>query len=163
MKTKSQFKIQQMAFMILGVFIFFVLVGLLFIVMESQKWKDEANTAQKDMAVELANVLASSAEFSCGAYCVDADRLMSLVNKTAYKDFWGLDSIEVRTVYPANTKEILCNPSNYPNCNYIKILKKGNGQQTASSFVSLCKRINEKNYIYFKCDVAKILMGYSLK
>ena len=159
---KAQLKIQQMAFMLMAVFVFFILVGLFYVIIESQKWKQEANALEKNKAIELANMLASSAEFTCGAYCVDADRVMVLGNRTAYRNFFGLESIEIRTVYPKNSKEILCTLSSYPNCNLIKIFSKGKGENTASSFVSLCKRVNEKDYIYYKCELAKLITGYSV-
>lgn len=160
---KCQLKIQQMAFMIMAVFIFFILVGMFYVVIQSQKWNKEANVLEKSKATELADMLASSAEFSCGAYCIDGDRAMVLGDRTAYKNFFGIESLEIRTVYPESNKEVLCTKSNYPDCNLIKIFSKGKGESTASSFVSLCKRINENNYIYYKCELAKLIVGYSVK
>ena len=160
--NKCQMKIQQMAFMLMAVFIFFILVGVFYLVIESQKWKNEANNLEKNKAVELANTLSSSAEFSCGAYCIDADRAFVLSKRNAYKNFFGLESIEIRTVYPSNEKEILCTDSNYPNCNLIKIFSKGQGEKTASSFVSVCYRINEKNYVYYKCEIGRLIIGYKV-
>lgn len=151
-----------MAFMLMAVFIFFILAGLFYIVIQSQEWRKEATLAEKNKAIALVNTLASSAEFSCGAYCVDADRAMVLAKRTAYKNFFGLESIEIRTIYPANNKEVLCTESSYPNCNLIKIFSKGKGENTASSFISLCKRINENSYIYYKCEIAKLIVGYSI-
>jgi len=160
---RSQLKIQQMSFMLMAVFIFFILAGLFFIVIETQRWKQEANILEKNKAIELANMLASSAEFTCGSYCVDADRVMVLKDRAAYKNFFGLESLEIRTVFPLNDKEILCTDGNYPNCNLIKIFSKGNGDMTASSFISLCKRVNEKDYVYYKCELAKLIAGYDVK
>jgi len=160
---KSQMKIQQMAFMVMAVFIFFILAGLFYIVIQKQKWVQEANILEKNRAIELANTLASSAEFSCGAYCIDADRMMVLKGKANYMDFLGLKSIEIRKVYPENNKEALCAASNYPDCNFIRLFDKGEGEMSASSFVSLCSRINEKGYIYYKCEIAKLIIGYNIK
>jgi len=161
-KHKCQLKIQQMAFMLMAVFIFFILVAMFYLVIESQKWKNEANELEKNKAVEMANFLASSAEFSCGSYCIDADRVMVLGKRNAYRNFFGLESIELRVVYPSNNTEILCTDSNYPDCNYIKVFSKSQGEKTASSFVSLCHRINEKSYVYYKCEIGKIIVGYKV-
>jgi hypothetical protein len=161
MKKRGQLKIQQMAFMIMAVFLFFILAGLFYLVIYMQNLKKEANMEEKNRATELANFLGSSAEFSCGDYCIDADKAMVLGNRTAYQKLWGVSSIEIRTVYPGNNTEVLCTASNYPYCNLIKIYsnKKG-GESTASSFVSLCKRVNEHNYVYFQCEMAKLIIGY---
>lgn len=160
---KAQLKIQQMAFLLMAVFIFFVLAALFYIVFEGQKWKQEATLLEQSNAIELANVLAGSAEFSCGAYCIDADRMMVLKDKKAYQGFFGLESIEIVTVFPNNGSEVLCTEASYPDCNLIKIYSKGKGERTVSSFVSLCKRVNEKGYVYYKCDLAKLMIGYSVK
>ncbi len=163
-KTKEgQLKIQQMSFMLMAVFIFFILVGLFYIVIQGQKWREEATLLEKNKAIELAKILASSAEFSCGYVCIDADRAFTLAKRTAYKDYWGVKSIEIRTLYPANKEEVKCTESNYPDCNLIKIFDKGKGERTASSYVSLCKRANEKAYVYYKCEIASLIVGYEVK
>ncbi|MBM3233505.1 hypothetical protein FJZ19_00250 [Candidatus Pacearchaeota archaeon] len=158
---KAQLKIHQMAFMIMAVFIFFILAGLFYLVIYMQDLKKEVNIEEKNRATEMAGFLASSAEFSCGDYCIDGDRAMILGNRTVFQKLWQVSSIEIRTVYPSNNTEILCTISNYPYCNLIKIYsnKKG-GESTASSFVSLCHRVNENDYIYFQCEVAKLIIGY---
>lgn len=157
-------KIQQMAFMLVAVFIFFMLAGLFFLMIQSQEWEREANLLEKNKATELARFLAESAEFSCGAYCIDADRAMMIKKRAAYSDFWGVKSIEIRTIYPKNEKEILCTESSYPNCNLIKIIEdKENSEKTASSPVALCKRTMEKNYVYYKCEIARLIIGYDVK
>jgi hypothetical protein len=162
MRNKSQLKIQQMAFMLMAVFLFFILVGMFYIVFYMTDLKKRATILEKDNAVEMANMLAGSAEFSCGDYCIDADRMMVLRNRTLYKTFWRLASIEIRTVYPNSTKEIACTESNYPKCNLIKIYEKEGAKSTASSFVSVCKRISEKDYVYYKCEIGKIIVGYNV-
>lgn len=163
MNTDAQLKIQQMSFMLMAVFIFFMLVGLFYLVIQSQKWREEATLLEKNKAIELAKMLANSAEFSCGSGCIDADRALMLGKRTAYKNYWGVNSIEIRTIYPVNSKEVKCTEANYPSCNLINIFNKGAGESTASSYVSLCKRVNEKSYVYYKCEVAVLIVGYTVK
>jgi hypothetical protein len=161
--VKAQLKIQQMAFMLIALFIFFILVGMFYIVIQSQELRRTATQKERDDAVQIANILVNSPELSCGDYCVDADRAMVLANISSYKDFWQVNSIEIRTIFPENTKEVLCTRANYPNCNLIRIFDKGKGEGTASSFVSLCKRTKEKEYIYFKCELGRMIVGYQVK
>lgn len=160
---KSQLKIQQMAFMLVAVVLFFILAGVFYMVIFSRDLHTQATMLEKDNAVETANILASSAEFSCGSYCIDADRAMVLGKEKAYENFWKVSSIEIRKVYPGNTEEVLCTSANYPNCNLIKVYDKPGSTGSASSFVSLCRREKEGGYVYYKCELAKFIVGYNIK
>jgi hypothetical protein len=160
---KAQMKIQQMAFMIMAVFLFFILVGMFWLVMTSQGLKREATLNERNNAIELANSLAGSAEFSCGDYCIDMDRLMVLSKKPEYKDFWRDASVEARMI--SNESERMCTDGNYPNCNYLKVIenKKEGGSISVSSFVSLCHRVKEGEYVEYKCELGKFIIGYEVK
>lgn len=159
MKNKAQIKIQQMAFMLMAVFLFFILAGLFWLVVQGQSWKKEAALLERNNAVELAGMLAGSGEFSCGSYCVDMDKAMALRNRTAYKGFWKA-GIEIRKLDSGKEKE--CTNSNYPDCNLIKINEeKKSGSM--SSFVSLCYRIKEKGYVELKCKLGRFIVRYDVK
>lgn len=164
MNKRSQLKIQQMAFMLMAVFLFFVLVGLFWLMLSSQSMKKEVNLLAKNDAIEHARMLASSPEFTCGDYCIDADRVLVLLNRTVYKNFWNVESIEIRTVYPENTQEVPCTMVNFDSCNYLNVYNKRQDEQASkvSSYVSLCKRTREGDYIYNKCQLAKIIIGYKV-
>jgi len=157
----AQLKIQQMAFMLMAVFIFFALAVLFCIVFQSRNVTNIANELERTRATEISASIAETAEFSCGSFCVDGDRMMVLANKTKYGNFWQVSSIEVRTVYPTSTQEILCTASNYPDCNYIRVYDNGEGKIKASSFVSLAKRVNEGGSVYTKYEVAQLIVGYT--
>ena len=81
---RSQLKIQQMAFMLMAVFIFFILVGMFYLVFQSRNIKEQAQVAERNKAIEMANMLVNSAEFTCGDYCVDGDRAMVLANRKCW-------------------------------------------------------------------------------
>ena len=163
MSKKAQLKIQQMAFMLMAVFLFFILVGMFYLIIQSNSWKRQALMIEKNNAVQVANFLASSAEFTCGSFCIDADRSMVLRGRTAYNGFWKVSSIEIRRIYPKDNQEVLCDEANYPNCNLIKVYESGKGENTAYSFVSLCRRVNEGDYIYYKCELGELIIGYSIE
>ena len=125
---KGQMKIQQMAFMLMAVFVFFGLVGMLVIGIKSSGLKESAADLEEKNAMLLAAKLANSPEFSCGnsfdtgeISCVDADKVMVLrENLEKYEDFWGVSDIEIRKIYPVFGGEIPCTRKNYPDCNLIK-------------------------------------------
>jgi len=163
----GQMKIQQMAFMLLAVTLFFVLAGIFFLVLRFSNLKDTATELEAKNAQELISKLANSPEFSCGdsfdykgTNCVDADKMMMLIqNKEKYKDFWGdLANIDARIIYP-DEETIVCTLSNYPNCNSIRIYTNNQEGYSESNFISLCR----KEELQDKCVVARLILSYNAK
>ena len=163
---KAQLKIQQMAFMLIALVLFFALVGMFFLTIQFQKIKDSAGILEEKNALLLVTKLANSPEFSCGESfgtgkinCVDSDKVMALrSNAEKYKDFWGVNNIEIRKIYPTNNgKE--CNAGTYPNCDIIKI-EKGIITSEYSNFVSLCRKESDGSKSYDKCEIAKLTVSY---
>ena len=167
MKNKAQLKIQQMAFMLMAVTLFFVLVGMFVLVIKFSGLKESAAELEEKNAMLLVTKLANSPEFSCGEVfggtkvnCIDADKVMALKeNINKYNDFWGKETnVEIRKIYPKG--DITCTRGNYPNCNVINLQSK---KITAehSNFVSLCRKESFEGEIYDKCELAKIMVSYS--
>ena len=167
LNKKSQMKIQQMAFMLIAVMIFFALVGLLVVTIGFSGLKEKATALQEKNAMLLVSKLANSPEFSCGQdigskeNCIDLDKVFVLKNKiNKYKNFWGVSGIEIIKIYPKDSKLIECDSGNYPNCSKITIIS---GQGIApENFVSLCRKEfdSETNIVYDKCELGKILVRY---
>jgi len=170
---KAQLKIQQMAFVLLAITLFFVLAGMFALIFLISGLKNSATMLEEKNALLLVAKLANSPEFSCGsAYgsdkvnCVDADKVMVLSkNMDAYSKFWGLNNIEVRKIYPEEDT-IICTFSNYPNCNSIKI-KSSDSKNISGvyreNFVTLCRKEQENGVTYDNCDIAKLLVSYDQK
>ncbi|MEK6807915.1 MAG: hypothetical protein AABX75_02700 [Nanoarchaeota archaeon] len=153
---RGQLKMQQMAFMILAVFLLFVLVGVFFVSFYSGQIKEKAEIIKKNKAIGIAGLLANSPEFSCGSQCVDADRAMILRDKEIYDELWPVRSIRIYTIYPK--KPIVeCTAESYPNCNYFSILNKSEEVKTVESFISLCKRQGEE---ILNCEIGRFVVGY---
>jgi len=172
MKTKkAQLKIQQMAFMLMAVTLFFVLVGVFVLVVKFSGLKESATALEEKNAMLLVTKLANSPEFSCGngfgtnrVNCVDADKVMVLKESIEkYIDFWGVSNIEIRKIYPKIDSEIICDIGNYPNCNVIKMRSKEGSGTDLSNFVSLCRKESFEGEIYDKCELAKIMVSYESK
>ena len=82
---KGQVKVQQMAFMILGLTLFFVLVGLFALSFVFSGIKDSKNLLDEQQATLLVQKLANSPEFTCGTAfgtektnCVDLDKVWEI-------------------------------------------------------------------------------------
>ena len=162
----GQIKIQQMAFMLIAVTIFFALVGMFFLTIEVSRIRESSGELEEKNALLLVTKLANSPEFSCGesfgsgkVNCIDADKAMALKKYAKdYSNFWGISNIQIRKIYPVNNgKE--CDSGNYPDCEIIKI-KNGEITSEYSNFVSLCRKEIFGEGYYDKCEVAKLMVSY---
>ena len=169
MDKLGQVKIQQMAFMLLAVTLFFVLVGLFVLVIRFAGIGDAATALEEKNALLLTTKMANSPEFSCGNVygtgninCIDGDKVMALMkNIEDYDGFWGnrVSNIEIKKIYPEEETK-LCTLGNYPDCNTIRIISGEVKGFSAENFVSLCRKESEAGETYDKCEIAKILISY---
>lgn len=164
MVKRGQYKIMQMAFLILAVFIFFALIFVFFVRSQMGGIAKSYRDLERDMAISSLSVLVNSPEFSCdftsSSWCVDKDKMMTLSKGLSdeYGDFWPVASIEILEIYP-NPKSQLINCPNV-GCNYYKIYENLQEEsQKYSVFVNLCQQIDkEKDY----CSLAKLIVGVKI-
>jgi len=171
MNNKAQMKIQQMAFMLIAVTLFFGLIGLAFVGFTLNKNQESASDLEAKNAKLLVSRLSNSPEFSCGeafgsakSNCVDMDKIMKLKEKEEqYLGFWGVASIMVRKIYP-KMADTICTDSNYPDCNIVEIRPSIAARGTAvPSFVSLCRKASDNGQIYDRCEMGLLMVSYELK
>jgi len=164
---KAQMKIQQMSFMIIAVFLFFGLVGMMVLAVKFSGLKQTATELREQNAILLVKKLASSPEFSCGSSfgtektdCIDLDKVMALKeNIRDYEKFWGVSDIEIRRIYPKDEREVICTLENYPNCNLITLMNNKKGYDV-SNFVALCRKEEYKGIVIDKCEIGKLIIRY---
>ncbi len=158
---KGQMKIQQMAFMLLAVTLFFVLAGMFFLIMQVSNIKGSATTQESKNAELLVTRLANTPEFSChnafdnvGSNCIDLDKFIALKSSSdKYVKYWGknIESIEVRIIYPVMENEVLCTTSNYPNCNTIRLYNSNMNGTYHATYVAACRKETREGESYDKC------------
>lgn len=162
--SKGQLKIQEMAFMLMAVVILFVLAGLFFIIIEYKSLYKEAGQTEKEKAISTIAKLADTAEFTCGkSLCIDTDKLVVMKERKVYNGFWPVTSLSIVKLFQKQDA-VECSEKNYPNCSFFKVYdsKKAN-VETVSTFVSLCRKEQEKGYWYDKCELGKIVAGIEPK
>jgi hypothetical protein len=159
-------KVQQMAFMIIAVFIFFAMVGLFFLSYQSKSLKEDYNRLAKEETITSLTILTSMPELSCGYLCVDEDKVQILSGKQEeYKNILPVKSLKVYKIYPSgNINENLITKCPGENCSYYEILGVGSNDDVKnlveySTFVSLCKKDRKFGYAYNKCEIAKLVAG----
>jgi len=159
----GQMKIMQMAFMIIAVFFFFVLVGLFVLGVAFKDVAKSSDDLKKEQAISSLEVIASMSEFSFDSresMMLDEDKLMIMSGGEGedYSDFFPVASLRVYKIYPAFEKEVKC-PA--VNCNYYDIYSDSGSENslTYSSFVSICKRVKNFGSVYDSCEIGKIVVG----
>jgi len=168
MVKQGQLKIQQMAFMLIAVTLFFSLIMIFFLAFRLSGAKGSANLLAEEGAMMLATKIANSPEFSCGKSfgnqvdCVDADKVMALKKDLSeYSGFWDVSNIEIRKIYPEGNET--CTSENYPDCNRILIGKEEMTGTYVPNFISLCRKEAIENQPYNKCELALIMVAYESK
>ena len=167
---KAQLKIQEMAFMILAVFLFFILVGIFVLSIVYSGIYEEANRIKEDRTLSAVVSLADSPELACisaKSNCIDGDKLITLIDNNRYEDFWPFSSLRVIKASGFGIDEedlIECSFTNYPNCDIFNVYdKKVSNERAIASFVALCRKEYENGYTYDTCEIAKIIAGTELK
>jgi len=169
MVKKGQVKIQQMAFMLIALTIFFVLVGMVVLIFTFSGVTDAATELNERNAMLLVSKLSNSPEFACGdsfgnnkLACVDFDKVMALkMNIEEYENFWGVSNIEIRKL-SSSGRSTLCTQGNYPNCEIIRLIDKEIAGFDSSNFVSLCHKEKFEDTFYDKCELAKLMISYEV-
>lgn len=150
----GQWKIQQMAFMVLAVFIFFVLVGLFFLTWSSRDVRNSYEELEKEQAISSLKVITDMAEFNCDSresLCVDKDKLRIMRGNRSlnYAEFFEVESIEFYVL--GNSSERFL------------IYDSGQSEQKKySTYVSICEKDSLGGYVYDNCDIGKVLVGVKL-
>jgi hypothetical protein len=162
----AQMKIQQMAFMLVAVILFFALVGMFVLVVRFSGLRQASVILEQENSMLLVTKLANSPEFACGfsfgssrLSCIDGDKIMILKEHISeYSGFWGIAEIEIRKIY--SDSGIECNSGNYPDCGIIKLYSKNVNKLPASSnFVALCWKESSDTGVYGKCEIARLMIS----
>lgn len=154
---RGQFKIQQMAFVLLAIMLFFGMVALGYFAVRMNDLHKDAKALKEEEAKALVKKLAGSPEFrwrECEG-CIDFDKALILKEREAFKGFWNLDYLRIDVLYPAKKGE--CTKKNYPDCKTLVVVNKSSEFGIpASSFVSLCRKEFEGGTSYDKCVLGRI-------
>lgn len=157
--SRGQMKIQQMAFVLLALMIFFAIVALFYITIRSGSLSSDVEALREEEAKEMVRKVSSWPEFAwsasdCAA-CIDLDKALVLMDNENYNDFWDVPFLQIEKIYPESEKKE-CNKQNYPDCSTMTFVKE-EGFVAHSAFVALCRYDSESGS---KCDLGKINLGF---
>ncbi len=155
-KKRGQLKIQQMAFVLVALVVFFALVFIFYISIRVSNLEEGVVGLKEDETREIVKKIGTSAEFvysqtDCSG-CVDLDKVLILKERNSYKDFWGLDYLQLEVI--GEGKE--CNKFNYPECKTITLVNNTKDfGSVVSSFAPFCYWEAEKGG-YKRCVLGRI-------
>lgn len=158
MGEKGQTKIQEMAFVLIAIIVFFAMVALVYFSIRLSSLREDVITQREQSARETVRKLSDIPEFSWAgcSNCIDVDKVLVLKERFegAYKNFWELDYLAIERIYP-NGSVGECTLSNYPDCTTISLIKKTDSYGSpVSAFVALCGF--DIAYGGVKCELGKI-------
>lgn len=144
MNKKGQIKIQEMAFVLIAVMIFFALAALFYFSLRSSSLEKSTQELYENNAKSLAAALSRYPELVWGecTNCLDFDKALAFKevgNSSQYSRKWELDYLMIEKVYPKTAKKE-CMFGNYPSCSYITLINSTSNQGSVSfSFVTICR------------------------
>ena len=171
MKRKAQLQIQQMAFMLVGIILFFILVGLFALSIVYSSLEKGAGKIEEERVLSSISNLADAPEFSCVGSkinCIDGDKVVALMQNNNYKNFWPFTSLVVvrESGFDKSEEDMInCNADTWINesCDKFVIYdKEAENERLVSSFVSLCNTKYDAG-VYEKCELAKFIAGSEVR
>lgn len=157
--SKGQMKIQEMAFVLVAIMIFFAIVAVAYASIRITSLKESAADLRAQDANEMARRISSIGEFNfpeCGN-CIDLDKALALKGKmTQYKGFWSIDYLRIEIIYPERSKRE-CTKANYPDCTDMTFINNSVGTPSVA-YVALCRQDLEKG-LHEKCELGRVYVG----
>jgi hypothetical protein len=164
MDKKAQLKIQQMAFVLVAMMVFFGIVAIFYVTIKYSSIKENVGDLREEEVIEIVRKISGSPEFlwsdfeDCSS-CIDLDKVFILKSRDSYKNFWqGISLLKVKRIYPVYDGGE-CVSANYPECDEITLVEKEN-IQAHEAFVSLCWY--DSSIEQSRCELGKVIMGFEV-
>ena len=157
MQKKAQIKIQEMAFVLVAIFIVFGLIILIFFRFQTGAWSQAAEEVRERRTISLLDKVSSMPELNCGSSlttkssCIDETKLQYMCGEFSakYKKTWkNVLKIEVERLYPKD--QTLKNI--YTIYEDAKFGEEDISYSSYSNIISLCKYTAGG----YECDIARL-------
>jgi len=162
LERRGQLKVQEMAFVLIALMVFFALAAILYITIRGSLLEQSARDQSDEQALEAVRQIASTPEFTWSECkgCIDLDKVFLLKQQIArdasLQGLWDYDYIAVESVYPARVGGE-CTPATYPACNRTTVLLSQESYGVAASaFVTICRWDAQEQTV---CDLGKLYLS----
>ena len=148
-------KIQETAFVLVGLAVLFALVFIFFIRFQTSNIQNAAETAKQKQAISLLEKISAMPELRCSFYgieklCIDEDKVkifQPLASSSLYVKQWtGMQKISIKKIWPSEEEW--------------KIYEKGKGNFTYTTFINVCKQKYEVTSSWI-CSLGLMEISYS--
>ncbi len=158
----GQLKVQEMAFVLVALMIFFALVAILYLAVRGSLLDQSARDQSDEKALEAVRQIASTPEFTWSECkgCIDLDKVFLLKQQIArnasLQGLWDYDYLAVESVYPSRSGGE-CTPATYPACNRTTVfLSQASYGVAVSAFVTICRWDAQEQIV---CDLGKLYLS----
>ncbi|MEM2956039.1 MAG: hypothetical protein QW041_00465 [Candidatus Pacearchaeota archaeon] len=142
-QKKAQVKIQEMAFVLLAIALLAIIAFIFFVKFQGENIARTAEMTRQQEALSLLGKIAALQELRCskGEICIDEDKAIIAKDYDLKNIFQGINKVEIKRIYPTG--------------NNIIIYQSGKGNQSVSTFISLCRQESDWN-----CGIALLELWY---
>lgn len=161
LKRKGQMKIQEMAFVLVAMMIFFGLVSLIFVSINLSQLKKDTTLLREQDAQELIRKISGIPELSFSgskqgcSNCIDVDKALILKDQKVYQGFFNIGYLMIERVFPTPENGGECTVGNYPDCRTITLINSSSFISAPYAYVSLC-RFEGSGGGYMKCELGRV-------
>jgi len=164
----AQFQIQQMAFMIIAIFIFFALAAIFILQISLSDLEGSSADIRTEKAINFLSTIPSMTELSFDdscSNCLDKDKLTALSDfGTEYKRFFPLESLRAFKVYPVPEENIIDGDLTCPSRDCIIIFDTDStSYQEYATFVPVCIKSRRQGVLREECEMWKLVGGIKLR
>ena len=144
MNNKAQLKIQEMAFVLLALAVLAMIAFIFYMRLQASSLERAGEETKQQTAISLLGKIAALQELRCekGEICIDEDKANIAKTKNLANLFQGLKKVEVKRIYPAGSDLVIWQAGS------------GQGNQSYSTFISLCKQEKAGTYVEWKCGIS---------
>ncbi len=148
---KAQFKIQQMAFMLVAVIVLFGFVLIFFTRLQLGTIEKSASEIRREQAINMLHNIAAMPELRCSSgseiNCIDKAKLQGFMKvKSNYYPMWKnafISKVKIEQFYPKGQEYILYTGTSYEST------------MSYSTYIPLC----EQEMYDFNCTIGKITVS----
>jgi hypothetical protein len=158
-RARAQLQIQEMAFVLVGLILFFGLIMLFFAVFQQAKIKSLAEQTRREEIVAKLHSIVNMPEFACReAFCIDEEKVLGfLALPTSQKDRYYekfkkqyIVLIRIDRVWPQGQSIEIYNATS------------GKSYEAHSTFVVVCNQSQTQTGPTILCGVGKIVVGFEV-
>ncbi len=147
---KAQLKIQEMAFVLLALVLLAGMAFIFFMTVQKSNLEKESENIKQQMVISILDRFANMQEIGCSAnaICIDEDKaeIIKKYQSDLKGSFQGVKNIEIVKIYPSNGK--------------IVPYSIGEGNQSYSTYVNLCKQEKLVSSFQWDCGLALLKVEY---